>query len=412
MSVKRRNFIRTVSYLLAVCVVIAATGYFSFRAKASYEATLERIRFEGLNSLCEYMHEISGGLNLLSVSSGDSVEDGANYVGSRALGARGSAACFEPARLENVTRFIDYIYDFSQSFSGGENERKKAAELSDYAEEIYYHLSDLSVAVMNGEYRLNEFGSIYSRSGKPFFEYDLDYSNGKEDSLFAVEASSEKISSFLADKEKITLEQAKRVAENLTGIDSVLWREENRGELSYCLYHGDTAVEICRQGGAVVSYINPLPCAEKVLTEKDALAKAKDFAKKWGYGALEAVSSEVCRFAADFTLAPEINGVLLLTSAVRVSVCLASGGITYFNGRKYIENYGTDVCAGELPDVRPFLPSGVSLEKSLLCLAEIDGRQKLCILAFCEYSDGTVDIYIDYNTFKIIKTACTDDRTS
>lgn len=405
MAVKRRNFIRTVSYLLAVCVVIAATGYFSFRAKASYEATLERVRFEGINSLCEYMHEISGGLNLLSVSSGDSVEDSANYVGSRALGARGSAACFEPARLENITRFIDYVYDFSQSFSGTESERKKAAKFSDYAEEIYYHLSDLSVAVMNGEYRLSEFGSIYSRSEKPFFEYYLDYSNGKEKELFAVEALSAKISSFLADKERLTLGQAKRVAESLTGINCVLWREGEGGELSYSLYHGDTAVEICRQGGTVVSYVNPLPCGERVLNENDALEKAKAFAKKCGYGVAEYVASETHLFTADFTLAPEINGVLLLTSAVRVNVCLASGEITYFNGGKYIENYRTDVYAEGLPDVRPFLPSGVSLEKSLVCLAEIDGKEKLCILANCSYSDGKADIYIDYNTMKIIKSS-------
>ena len=186
MSVKRRKFIRTVCYLVAVCVVISATGYFSFRAKASYEAVLERVRFEGINSLCEYMHEISGGLNLLSVSVGESVEDSANYVGSRALGARGSMACFEPARIENLSRFTDYVYDFSQTFSGSENERKKAAELSDYAEEIYYHLSDLSTGIVGGMYSVLEFGSIYFADEKPYFEDYLDYSNGKEKEVFSV----------------------------------------------------------------------------------------------------------------------------------------------------------------------------------------------------------------------------------
>ncbi len=403
MAVKRRCFIRTVSYLLAVCVVIAATGYFSFRAKASYEATLERVRFDGLSSLCEYMHEISGGLNLLSVSAGESVADSASYVSAKALGARGSAACFEPARLENINRFIDYVYEFSQSFSGGENERKKAAELSDYAEEVYYHLSDLSVAVMNGEYRLSEFGSIYSRSEKPFFEYHLDYSNGNEDSLFAVQASAARISSFLADKETLTLNQARKEAEKLTGIAAVLWREGNSGEFVFSLYYGDIAVEICRQGGMIISCINPLPCAERVLDEEDALEKAMVFAEKCGYGKLKPAEYETRIFTADFTLAPEINGVLLLTSAVRVSVCLASGGITYLNGEKYVENYRTDIYGGKLSDVSLFLPPDVSLEKSVLCLAEIDGRQRLCILALCSYSDGKVDIYIDYNTFKVIK---------
>lgn len=407
MSVKRRKFIRTVCYLIAACVVISATGYFSFRAKASYEAVLERVRFEGINSLCEYMHEISGGLNLLSVSVGESVEDSANYVGSRALGARGSMACFEPARIENLSRFTDYVYDFSQTFSGSENERKKAAELSDYAEEIYYHLSDLSVAVMNGQFRLSEFGSIYRKTEIPFFENYLDYSNGSEDALFGAEAAGARVSNFLEKKSTLTLEQAKDIAENLTGVESVLWREGESGELAYYLYHGDTAIEICRQGGAVMRYINPLPCAEKVLTESDAAEKAKDFSRKCGYGNLKTVTSETYAFTSDFTLAPEINGVLLMTASVRVGVCLSSGGITYFDGEKYIRNYRTDVYGGEMPDISGLLPENVSLEKSALCLEEFDGRERLCILAFCSYADGKVRIYIDYNSYEIIKTACT-----
>jgi hypothetical protein len=103
MAVRRRKFIRVVSYLLAVCAVFAVAGNFSRRAKASYEETLEKVRFEGLNSLCEYMHELSGGLSLLAVSSGDFVVDSSYYVGARAVGALGSSACFDSEKtvLEN-----------------------------------------------------------------------------------------------------------------------------------------------------------------------------------------------------------------------------------------------------------------------------------------------------------------------
>lgn len=405
MSVKRRKFIRTVSYLLAVCVVIAATGYFSFRAKASYEATLERMRLESLNSLCEYMHELSGGLNLLSVSAGDSLADSAYYVGSRALGARGCLGSFQQVKTENIARFIDYVYDFSQSFSGTESGRKRAAELSDYGEEVYYHLSDLSVAVMNGEYRLNEFGSVYTREEKPFFEDYLDYSNGEEDILFAVEASAAPVSFFLEGREAITLEQAREAAERLTGVSSVLWRQGESNELVYSLYHGDTAVEISRQGGVLTKLVNPLPCAESVLNEADALDKAREFAEKCGYGKLIAVNSGMHPFTAEFILAPEVNGVLLLTGRVIVGVCLASGGITYFNGEEYIKNYRRNVYGCDVPDISRLLPSNVTLEKTLLCLTEIEGRERLCILALCSYADGKAQIYIDYNSYKIIKTA-------
>ena len=119
--------------------------------------------------------------------------------------------------------------------------------------------------------------------------------------------------------------------------------------------------------------------------------------------ATELVTSETNIFTADFTFAPVVNGILLLTSTVRVSVCLASGGITYFNGENYIRNYRRDIYGGDLPDIKRLLPVNVRVEKTVLCFAEIDGRHKLCVLAVCDYSGEKVDIYIDYNTMKIIK---------
>lgn len=404
MSVKRRKFIRTVSYLLAVSVVIAATGYFSFRAKASYEATLERVRFDGLSSLCEYMHEISLGLNLLSVSAGGSVEDSASYVGARALGARGSAACFEPVKLENINRFIEYVYDFSQSFSGGDGERKKAAELSDYAEEVYYHLSDLSVAVMNGEYRMREYGSIYTVTEKPYFEDFLDYSDGSESEIFTESVSAEYRSFFLSGRHTVTIEQARNEAERLTGVAAVLWRNEDNGSEVYSLHHGDTSVLISRQGGIPVKFVTPVNCDERVLNESDATEKAVEFAEMCGYGALTVFDTEVQTFIAKTVLVPKINGVFLLTSAVTVEVCLSSGRIAYFDGENYIKNYRTDVYGGAIPEISFLLPEGANVEKTLLCLADTDGRERLCVYAVCTYDGRDVVYYIDYNSLNIIKT--------
>ncbi|MBE6821404.1 MAG: hypothetical protein E7516_10195 [Ruminococcaceae bacterium] len=404
MSVKRRKFIRTVSYLVAVCVVIAATGYASFRAKATYEAKLERLRFESLTSLCEYMHEISGGLSLLSVSAGESVAETAYYVSSRALGAKGCTLCFEPARIENINTFIEYVYDFSESYSAGEDKRKKASELSDYAEEIYYHLSDLSVAVMNGEYRMREYGSIYTAEEKAYFEDLLDYSDGRENELFTSSVSAEYGGKFLWGKHTVTLEQARNEAERLTGTLAVLWRSEDGDGEAYSLYHSDTSALISRQGGMLIKLINPVDSGEKVLNESDIVSKAKEFAVMCGYGTLTVFDTDLQTFTARVVLVPEVNGVLLLTSAVTAEVCLSSGRITYFDGENYIKNYRTDIYGGTVPDISFLLPHGASLEKSFLCLADVDGRERLCIYARCTVNGKKVEYYIDCNSYKVIKT--------
>lgn len=411
MAVKRRKFIRTVSYLLAVCIVFAVGGYFSQRAKASYQSTLEKVRFEGLNSLCEYTHELSGGLRLLAVSAGDSAADSAYYVSARAVGAMGCIGCFDSGKTANISSFLNTVYSFAESFSGDDEARAAAVKLSDYAEELYYHLSDLSTAVMSGAYSLSEYGSVYEKSEMPYFEDYLDYSNGSESEIFTVSAATQADSvrcSVLDGRETVSAEEAKKTASGIIDIDSVLWRVsevKKDGFEVYSLTHGDTAVEICKSGGALCRIINPLPCAEAAFFADDALVKAEEFLKTHDYYGMKVTGGEADSFTARFSFAPEVNGVLLLTSPVQISVCLSSGEITYFDASEYIKNYRTDVFAGGgMPDISGKLPPNVSLTGTKLCLAEIDGRERLCCLAVCDFGGDEVWIYVDSLSFKVIKT--------
>ncbi len=410
MAVRRRRFIRTISYLLAVCLVFAVGGYFSQRAKASYQSTLEKVRFEGLNSLCEYMHELSGGLRLLAVSAGDSVADSAAYVSARAVGALGCTGCFNAEKIGNINDFLNIAYDFAEGFSENDDARERAVKLSDYAEEIYYHLSDISAAVMGGAYSLSEYGSVYVRSEKPYFEDYLDFSNGEEDEIFSFASQTQSGDIvFLDGKETVSVENAKKRASEIISIDSVLWRVDEINSCGFAVYsltHADTAVEICKAGGSLCRLINPMPCAEPLFDADDALGKAEKFLQLHGYSDMEVLSGEADDFTARFFFVPEVNGVLLLTSPVETDVCLASGNITYFDASEYIKNYRTDIYAGGgVPDIRGLLPTDVLLKDAKVCLADIGGRERLCVLAVCGFDDGEVWIYVDYQSMKIIKTA-------
>lgn len=404
----RRRFIRTVSYLLTVCVIFAATGYFLSRAKGYYESRLERVRLESLNSLCGYMHEISSGLNLLAVSSGESVADSVYYVGTRITGAMGNIVCFSRDNSENINRFLTEVYDFSQSFSGDDEARKKASQFSDYAEEIYYHLSDLSVAVLNGEYRTSEYESIYKRSNKPHFEDFLDYSNGKEDELFsqaeAVSLQAEKFS-FVASKKTALPEEMKAKGSRITGVKEILWRESGYDSLFYEIYHGETFLEFCKKGGYICRFITPPVYGERLVDTETAKGIAAGFIADCGYGKTELLTAETDDFTSVFCFVPEVNGVHLISANIMVEVSLCKGNVTYFDARGFLENYHTEVEYGEIFDVCGLLPHNVRVERTLLCTAEIDGEEKLCILAECSFCDGEVWIYVDYNTRRIIKTA-------
>ena len=404
--IKRRKVIRIVCYLLAVCVVIGVSGVFSGRAKASYEETLGRVRFEALNSLCEYVFELGSGLSILSVSQDDAVEDSAAYVASRALGAMACVGCFNSKKNVNIGRFLESAYGLSQEFSGSEQSREYAAALSDYAEELYYHLSDVASAVMGGKYSLVEYGSVYSANEKPCFEDYLDYSNGREDELFGgtKSASANGRYEILSGEETVSVVFAKEKASGIIGIDEVLWRESDSAEGVYSLFHGDCKVEITKSGGRLIKIINPLPCAERVYTLGDAELKAKRFIENQGIESTEIIGNRLNDFTADFRFVPSVNGVLLLTAPIDISVCLSSGEITFFDASDYIRNRRSDVYASSsVPDLGEFLSEKLEPKKNAVCIADINGRERLCYLAICGFEDGELWVYIDYADLHVLK---------
>lgn len=407
---RRRKFIRIISYLVALCVVFAASGVFTAKAKSDYETALGRVRFEALASLTEYSREISSGLRLLAVSSGDSLTDSSAYVSARAVGAMGSLGCFYVEKVDNLTRFFSGAYDFSESFSGNEESRKAAVKLSDHAQDIYYHLSDLTNAVVNGVYTLTEYDSIYSRPAVPYFEDELDYYGDDEIYGIIQTASAPKSTGvFLYGKESISAEKAKITASAVTGMNKALWRGGNTvsvdGTEIYALKNGDTEVDICKAGGVIYKIINPQPCKSAVYSLDDAKKKAVEFTKNHGFENMTELTSDHNMFTANFVFAPEVNGVLLLPAKIEIAVCLSSGTVTYFDASAYIRRYRTDVAyAGSIPDVERFIPEMVTYNKSLVCTADIDGAEKLCILAVCRFENSEVYVFFDYYNMKIIKT--------
>ncbi len=411
MVVKRRKFIRIISYLIALCVVFAASGLFAAKAKSDYESALERVRFEGLASLTEYSREISSGLRLLAVSTGDSLADSRAYVSSRAVGALGSLGCFESKNVDNLIRVFSGLYDFSEKFSGSEENRKAAVKLSDYTQEIYYHLSDLTNAIVNGKYSLTEYGDAYKKDKPTFFEYVLDFSNGAENEVLEMispAAASYGSCMLLAGKRNVDTETARELAGNAANIRPLLWRGGAKSIDGIDMYEftcGDVLVNICKAGGVLCKMVNPCQCGESIYSLNDARKKALDFSQSKGFEQLVEIYARRDAFTARFIFVPEINGVLLLTAKIEIETELENGKITYFDASEYVKRCRTDIGAPNgVPEISSALPNNLKCEKLYICVADINGREKLCCLAKCLFENSTVYAFIDYYSLKVIKT--------
>ncbi len=411
MSVKRRIFIRALSFFCAISVILAVAGLSAQKAKASYEETLGKMRLSALASLCEFSRDISAGLRLLAVSADNSMSDSAAYVGARVTGATGCLNSFNSKNVKNISDFLNGVNGYVQDFSGSESERKAAVMLSDYAQELYYHLNDLTSAVMNGKYSLTEYSSLYAGEKTPYYEDFLDFSNGSESEIFKViipADASARGCEFLRNKEKIAEEDAKKIASRVADVSTALWRTDKiraKDIETHSFVHGDISADICKSGGAVCRLVKPSPCAKAVYTAEEAEKRAADFAKTNGYTDLILFLINENEFEASFYMFPEVNGILLLTARIEVTVCLANGEITYFDASKYIKNFrnGIVIDIGN-PDLSRVLPENLDLERCIPCVSEIDGRERLCYLAVCDFEGDAVLSYIDASDFEVLKT--------
>lgn len=410
---KKRMIIRIISFISAVAVALAASGALLQKSKATYENVLGKVRLSGLTSLCEYTHDISTALRLLAVSGDGNVSESASLVYAKILGAQGSIACFENVKTENISAFLSGVSSFSQGFSDNtisEEQRKNALLFSDYAQEMYYHLSDVANAVINGEYSLFEAEEIYSRNDAEFFENNLDFSNGTEAELFSKFASASVQSKTVGtDKQSVTVHTAKDNAAEFIGIQPQLLREKGEedfnGVQTYKFSHNGVSINICRYGGEVCRFIDSHLCTDSRCGFEEAENAAKEMMKKTGCNDYELVFYQKGDFSVNFIFAPVINGILLLTGAVRIEVCLGECSIISFDAADFYKSYPKELLPlSKNADVSSILPDNLTFLSSSICYAGINGEEKYCYFVKCLLGGEKVFAFIDYYTLKTLKT--------
>ena len=396
----RRSFIRIISYLVATAVCLAAAASDAAKARGDYGEALGRVRMSSLVSLCEYSSQLSAGLRALAVSPDGGTADPAAYVCSKALGAMGGAASFSEDSAGNILYFLDGVYRFAEEFPDEPSEEKRAAaiRLSDYAGELYDHLSDVSAAVLNGDI------SLLEGSDAEFIEDKLDFSNGSEDEIFPLIAVS--VSPVGSAEAAVSREAARAAASELFGVEAALWRggetEELGGIEVYRFTYGSMLVDISTSG-EVAAFTVAEPCKTAETGADSAAASAAKFLKERNFPEMEELSRREREFRTELEFAPCVGGVLHLDSAVKVAVCRCCSELIRFDCSEYIKNYRETMAVDAKPRLARLLPSGFDLERQRLCVADIDGRARLCYLAECSFRNEKLRMYFDYFSLKALK---------
>gem|GEM_PF-6840976 len=387
--------IRLFSFIISAFLVLGIFELLGILERQKYERSLEKIRLPALTALCEYSEAVSVGLRTMAVSSDEALTDSAEFVREQSAGAIADLYCFDYEYVEGLSEYFEAVNEFAENSS--ENcEREKAVELSLHAEDIYAHADGLLSDVINGKSSLLE-------SEDTFFGVNLDVPFEKDEA----EYSDAEISSFGGNG--IGRSDALKIISEIFGVESVLWREDEAeysdGAFTYNYIYGNIRVRIFRSNGAIYSFTNSLPCRERQFSQTEAERIALEFLASQEIENAVRTDSSISEFTASFEFSPKNGDLVLLTSPIKINVCLASGKITEYDASEYIRCYNPDYSAvNNNPDLSSILPDGAYPFEKIFCLKEIKGRNRLCYRVKCRFRGEYFFLYFDYYTLNNILT--------
>jgi spore germination protein len=159
--------------------------------------------------------------------------------------------------------------------------------------------------------------------------------------------------------------------------------------------------EVDVHSGALVRFNYYAACNSVNFDMENAELIAKDFLTSLGYENMTASWVSENGTDADFTFAPEKDGVRIDPDSVKVKICRERGVVTAMDASKYLKNHKTRSL--EKPTLtkeqaQAYLNENVTVEKATLALVKTKRGEKTAYEFLCSYGEEKYLIYTDANT--------------
>lgn len=418
---KKRNYVRIISYLLAA--VLVSLGFTSsfYTQKKYLQNRIEDEYFNSINEMSAKISEINFDLKKQLYCNSSSMK--ANYCTKICENASGAKECL--ARLpiaqenaENIYKYLATVSDYSKSMLISQSSAKTNTglkKLIDFSDNLNADFNILQSKIENStvfdgdiENMLNSTAKKTSFSGniKDLSQVTKSFPTLIYDGPFSEHTLRAK-PQYLREKTRISQSEAKRVAQSVLGENDIDYTgEETSAIKSYTFEGKNGGVCAITKNGGYCLYLNKTSGAvNKKLSVKVALNNAKSYLKTL-YN-LDFKESYYEKFDNIITInfAVYEKGVICYSDLIKVGVSLADGKILTVEARGFIMNHHNRVIpkfkqtsekiknaiSGEL--------SIKSINKSLILSDSL--KEKYCYEVKCKTSDNSdVIVYLNKDTLK------------
>ncbi len=369
MHIRKRTFIRIISYLTAA---IAALGFYSWQTFQQQELYRLQLEYSYLRSL----QELSSNMAVIT-----SDLDKGTYAGTpkqlstlstklwREAGNAKTALTSIPvgeAQLDSTYRFLSQVGDYAMAIarkasSGQEvsqEEKDNLVSLVDYSRNLEQQISQLEQDVSTGKIKvqdiLNHYWGAGGQGAKGEQEPGPDQNSFKEmeasfegfpqliyDGPFSTHLTDTK-PKLLEKLNSVSREQARSKAATAAGVkpsEISFVQDENSNMPSYCFASEDINVGVTKQGGLVTYMSNSRQVQSPRLSVDDARAQAEAFLKSLGVESMESTYYEISNNICTINYAYRQQDIICYTDLIKVGVAMDNGQVVFYDGRGFISNH-------------------------------------------------------------------------
>lgn len=178
-----------------------------------------------------------------------------------------------------------------------------------------------------------------------------------------------------------------------------------RGYTAYNLQGADQngnllIAEVDASSLSLVRFNYYVPCTQVHFDMENAQKIAEEFLTASGYDTMLAAWVSENGTDADFTFAPQENGMRIDPDSVKVKVCRERGLVSAFDASKYLKYHKTRTVekpALSVEQAQEKLHESLTAEKATLALVQTKRGEKPAYEFLCSYGDQKYFVYIDAN---------------
>lgn len=425
-GIKKRTYIRIISFLVAAIVIASSFAYISMQQGKTQAMSLKHQSMSDIEDLITHTQNINNDLKKAMYAKSPAMLSQISSKVWREAGLAKDIISDMPIdyiKLQNTNKLLsqvgDYCVSLAKSFANGatitEEQRKNLVELQKYCESMTNEAVVVSDQIRTGSISFNKAGEQFGGTdvaqgsiGESFSDFEegftayptLIYDGPFSDHIMQREPLR------LKNEGEVTKQAAKEKAARATAIAVAALKDgddEKSKMESYCFTGDGVDVSVTKKGGLIATMMKSRMVDGEKISVEDALSHGEKYLSSLGVSSVVVTYYEIANNVMTINYAYKQDEVTMYTDLIKVGVAMDNGEIVSFDARGYIVNHvlrKVERPTFTQKEAQEAVSGFLTVQSGKLCIVPSGGLSEvLCYEFKCKAEDGTpLLVYINANS--------------